>query len=174
MSDLGKKTPLMYAVIYGDLPKVNALIEAGANINAQDVSGNTALMWASFNKQFSSAIFKTLLHAGANPYIENNKGTISCPPQKIGKTVFDVASKSPSIKKILDDYMKKKSKYHKETVVPKIMESITSPDAPKEIAEILTEYADFLSPTEQEEKAENESNDQSAPVGKHKRTCSKK
>ena len=37
---------LVYAAYYGDLPEVKRLLAAGAEVNAQDKSGKTALMFA--------------------------------------------------------------------------------------------------------------------------------
>src|SRR5262249_31738952 len=39
-------TPLMYAVLYGDAESVRLLLDAGADPNARNVAGATALMWA--------------------------------------------------------------------------------------------------------------------------------
>ena len=42
----GGSTPLMYAVLYGDVATVRQLIEHGADVNASNDAGATALMWA--------------------------------------------------------------------------------------------------------------------------------
>jgi ankyrin repeat protein/mono/diheme cytochrome c family protein len=42
----GGATPLMYAALYGDVASVRALTERGADVNAADEAGATALMWA--------------------------------------------------------------------------------------------------------------------------------
>ena len=39
-------TPLMYAVLYSDLPTVRTLLTKGADPNVADHAGATALMWA--------------------------------------------------------------------------------------------------------------------------------
>jgi ankyrin repeat protein len=45
------KTPLMYAVKYGNLNMAKALIKAGANPNAKNAEGRTALTYAKKYKQ---------------------------------------------------------------------------------------------------------------------------
>jgi ankyrin repeat protein len=42
----GGATPLMYAALYGDAAAVRQLIDTGANVNASNDVGATALMWA--------------------------------------------------------------------------------------------------------------------------------
>ena len=42
----GGATPLMYAALYGDAAAVRQLIDTGANVNASNEVGATALMWA--------------------------------------------------------------------------------------------------------------------------------
>jgi ankyrin repeat protein len=42
----GGATPLMYAVLYGDAESVRLLLEAGADPNARNETGATALLWA--------------------------------------------------------------------------------------------------------------------------------
>jgi ankyrin repeat protein len=42
----GGSTPLMYAVLYGDANSIRLLLESGADPNARNEAGATALMWA--------------------------------------------------------------------------------------------------------------------------------
>src|SRR5262249_6287329 len=42
----GGETPLMHAVLYGDLESVRMLLDRGADPNARSDSGATALLWA--------------------------------------------------------------------------------------------------------------------------------
>jgi len=45
----GGSTPLMYAALYGDLDSVKRLLAAGADLNAKNDAGATALMWAVYD-----------------------------------------------------------------------------------------------------------------------------
>lgn len=58
------QTVLMQEAIKGDAAKVEILLKEGANLEARDESGNTALMLAVEAKQFN--IMKILVKAGAN------------------------------------------------------------------------------------------------------------
>lgn len=65
---------------------VTALLDAGANPNAQDKNRRTALHWAA---EYSiPAIVAALLEAGANPTAKDEKG----------KTAWDLAKENPSLK----------------------------------------------------------------------------
>lgn len=66
------KTPLMDAVIKGDVDKVNTLIAEGANVNEQDEYGWTALQLAAAYGH--AGIVHTLLAKGADPTIKNSLG----------------------------------------------------------------------------------------------------
>jgi ankyrin repeat protein len=63
-SDLGY-TPLMAAVLSGNLELVRHLVEAGADVNAVARTGDTALKWAKEQRQ--QAIYAYLKQQGARP-----------------------------------------------------------------------------------------------------------
>ena len=64
-------TPLLRAVdMYNCLDTVKYLIQAGANIDYQDRTGHTALMYSIKNKDN----FELLLKAGADPYLTDKRG----------------------------------------------------------------------------------------------------
>jgi len=65
------QTPLMIAVMKGSLPIVELLLEAGANPNAQDDSGTTALM---LTWDCDLEITRVLIRAGADPSLRNAAG----------------------------------------------------------------------------------------------------
>lgn len=46
VSDRTRSTALMYAALYADVPMMRLLIDAGADVNAKNNSGITALMWS--------------------------------------------------------------------------------------------------------------------------------
>jgi ankyrin repeat protein len=58
----------MYPTVI-DIEKIKKLVEMGANLNLQNKTGETVLMWES-----NYEIFKYLLEAGADPNISNNQG----------------------------------------------------------------------------------------------------
>lgn len=60
-----EQTPLIFAVCQGTIRIAEKLIKAGANVNAIDFYGNTALVYA-LNKQ-DCVIANILIDAGANP-----------------------------------------------------------------------------------------------------------
>eukprot|EP00055_Hartaetosiga_balthica_P009599 m.38586 g.38586 ORF g.38586 m.38586 type:complete len:676 (-) comp6810_c0_seq2:15-2042(-) len=68
-------TPLIVATLSGSLHVVKCLIAYGANVDAQDTEGNTALHLASWHERANSTdIINTLLFNNAQPNISNNKG----------------------------------------------------------------------------------------------------
>ncbi len=67
----GGATPLILAVSGGRTEVVNALIKAGANVNATDSTGNTALIMATWTWNGKIEIVNALLQAGADVNIRN-------------------------------------------------------------------------------------------------------
>ena len=63
-------TPLMYAALYGDGKSVRLLLDKGANPNAQNDDGGTALMYATDSAEKT----KLLLDGGANPNLRSGEG----------------------------------------------------------------------------------------------------
>lgn len=76
-NEVGKMTALMRAK---EVSTVDSLIAAGADVNLQDKSGHTALMWAVLFRL--SGIVEKLIVAGADVNLRNAKG----------ETVFDLIS----------------------------------------------------------------------------------
>ena len=65
--DAADRTPLMYAAGKGNIQTARALIEMGADINARNSTGDTALRMAASDGTLEVA--KLLLEAGANPLL---------------------------------------------------------------------------------------------------------
>ena len=65
-------TPLHLAGIGGNILIVDALIEAGAEVDARDATGATPALWAAFEGQRATVV--RLIDAGADPYLENPDG----------------------------------------------------------------------------------------------------
>ncbi|KAL5606671.1 hypothetical protein BROUX41_003067 [Berkeleyomyces rouxiae] len=72
--------PLIYAACFGHESVVEALINAGAQVNIQDCNQWTALMWAMTNRH--KGIAKLLLDSGAEPQQKTSSG----------RTAFDFLS----------------------------------------------------------------------------------
>lgn len=69
-----KSTPLILAAhLPNNVPVIEKLIHAGANVLAENAYGNTALHEACHNGNISNA--RVLLRAGANPNQKNHKGS---------------------------------------------------------------------------------------------------
>ncbi|MET0001859.1 MAG: ankyrin repeat domain-containing protein [Candidatus Thiodiazotropha lotti] len=66
------ETPLHWMATLGDSGAIEILIDAGAEVNAQDTAGNTALHCAVASRQISAS--KTLLLLGADAFRENLEG----------------------------------------------------------------------------------------------------
>jgi hypothetical protein len=82
-------TPLIAAAGKGNAHVVRMLLSAKANVDAQDIYGDTALIEAA--KKGHREIIELLLNAGANPSLANNKG----------ETAYDVTI-TPEIKQLLE------------------------------------------------------------------------
>ena len=68
----GNWTPLMYAARDGGLDAARALTKAGADLNATDPDGTTALILAIMNAHYDTA--NAILEAGADPNITDKAG----------------------------------------------------------------------------------------------------
>ena len=67
---VGGVTPLMYAALYGDRPSARLLLDAGADPNARNDAGATALMWAVDDPE----ITRMLLERKADPNVRSADG----------------------------------------------------------------------------------------------------
>jgi len=83
------ETPLMQAAAKGDLPAVQQLLAAKAEVNARDQSGQTALIHACRNPQANPALIKLLLAAGADPNVRsrNDYSALAWATARDNKTV---------------------------------------------------------------------------------------
>jgi ankyrin repeat protein len=68
----GGRPPLLDAARSGDIAGLRALLKQGANVNASDGDGTTALHWASYRDDLDSA--DLLIRAGANVNATNDLG----------------------------------------------------------------------------------------------------
>ena len=73
MKDAEGSTALHYAAGSGALENVSLLLEAGAEIDARDGQGMTALMYAARYNQDASVVDLLLAH-GANPSLKDARG----------------------------------------------------------------------------------------------------
>lgn len=71
----GNFTPLMGAAANDGIQTAKILLEAHAQVNAQDVRGETALCWAA--RTGYARMLTLLLHAGADPSIKDRRGRTS-------------------------------------------------------------------------------------------------
>ena len=70
-------TPLMYAAYHGNEESVNALVQAGANLECRNESLCTALMYAAHNEAGNSECVELLLKSGADVNARNADGRTS-------------------------------------------------------------------------------------------------
>jgi ankyrin repeat protein/mono/diheme cytochrome c family protein len=66
----GDSTPLMFAALYGDAESMRQLIERGADVNAANEAGATALIWAVDDADKT----RVLLEHGADPNATSSEG----------------------------------------------------------------------------------------------------
>ena len=76
----GEATPLMYAAAFGSLDAMRLLIDEGADVNARNTAGATALMWAATDL----AKIRLLLDKGADVNVSST----------LGHTVLELAAMS--------------------------------------------------------------------------------
>jgi hypothetical protein len=81
---VGGSTPLMYAALYGDAHSVRLLIDRGADVNARNDAGATALMWGVDDVQKT----KVLLEHNADPNARflDNPTVLSLAAGRVGAT----------------------------------------------------------------------------------------
>lgn len=72
LADINCRTPLSFAAAEGSVFGVDALLEHGADPDAQDVSGRTPLSWAAAGGHIAAA--KSLLENNAQPESQDIKG----------------------------------------------------------------------------------------------------
>jgi ankyrin repeat protein len=60
--------------MFGSPAPFQALVEIGADIQARDGSGSTALMWAAFNEVGDPTLVEEPLRLGADPNVKNQMG----------------------------------------------------------------------------------------------------
>jgi hypothetical protein len=90
-SDEEGTAPLIYASCFGHEAVVEALLEAGANVDKQDRNQWSALMWAMTNRH--KGIAKSLLDHGASPDVKSSSG----------RTAFDFVAPDSEISGYLHD-----------------------------------------------------------------------
>jgi len=83
-------TPLMYACKNGNEGIVKILLENGADVNVQNIDGDTALIWACKNQH--QRIVEHLLRYNALTYLKNNRGftAFSWALYKKNKVIFKI------------------------------------------------------------------------------------
>jgi hypothetical protein len=69
-----EETPLMQAAEKGDALRIKELLVGGANVNARDQRGYTALMYASMSYHDSAAVVKILVLGGADVNARDKSG----------------------------------------------------------------------------------------------------
>ena len=67
-------SPMMLAAVRQDVELVRLMAGKGADVNARDRSGSTALMWGAFNDTGDAAMVEALMGLGADPLASNKAG----------------------------------------------------------------------------------------------------
>ncbi|KAJ8688144.1 hypothetical protein QAD02_023939 [Eretmocerus hayati] len=70
--DRHKRTPLLLAVEKGGKEVVQMLVEAGADVTACDMNGNSILHHATANNKLDLGVIRLLMTKGAKPHVPNN------------------------------------------------------------------------------------------------------
>jgi hypothetical protein len=70
----GGMPPLLLATARQDIELVRLMAAKGANLDARDRSGATALMWATFNDTGDARMVEALIQLGADPLAANKSG----------------------------------------------------------------------------------------------------
>ena len=66
--------PIVLAIVRQNVDLVRMMVPRGADVNARDRSGSTALMWAAFNETGDARLVEALLELGADPAAANQAG----------------------------------------------------------------------------------------------------
>lgn len=65
---------VFFPVTFRNLEVFHAMVEKGADVQARDASGSTALMWAAFNEAGDPTMVEELLRLGLDPNAKNQAG----------------------------------------------------------------------------------------------------
>ena len=76
------------AAIYGELELVRSIISATANLNIQDDTGATALMWATHRRHHG--ILELLLNGGVDRTLKNQGGLTALNLAEINRDKFAI------------------------------------------------------------------------------------
>lgn len=104
---IGGMTPLIYVAHLNRFPKVaSILLELGADVDAHDESGKTALMWAVENNSYD--LVKILLEHDADIYKKNRRGVSAIDwAYQTGNESWD-RTKGHRIRELIKSYAVKK------------------------------------------------------------------
>ena len=65
---------VFFPVVFRNSELFGAMVEKGADVQARDASGSTALMWAAFNENGDPTMVEELLRLGLDPNAKNDAG----------------------------------------------------------------------------------------------------